>query len=366
MKKRTLSLILFAAALLALFWWLRAPTTGTRKPVVTPTPAAEPKRAAENTTASDTSKPANKLEFLRDLARQSNRPIRFYGKVIDQDNNPIPDVKVKLAIRTAKEPISGVVGDVFEYPVVSTDSSGRFSITDAKGALLSVKSLEKEGYEASQKSLNRAHYWYWRDPSEVFTPDPDAPEIFRMWRKQGAEKLAVHDRMTRIPYNGTPVVFDLLTGRQNVRGDLRVTLLRNPEQIQWGQRNYEWTLTVEAIDGGVIESNDEQMFLAPEEGYMPKVVFHMPANAPDWSDEKSLTLYVKSRGGKQYGRVELSVMVGSDKPTTGFSFRSAVNPSGSRNLEYDPTQDTTRDPPSRSAATSRPATPEAGATPPNP
>jgi hypothetical protein len=347
MKKRTLLLVIVVLVLLFLLWWLprtqSVPLAGKAAPAAQPTsqqPADETKTtaAAKMPPATPGPKP-DKLEFLRDLAQKSNRPIQFYGKVIDQNENPIPGVKVTLGIRTAKEPVAGLVGDAFDYPVVTTDAKGRFSITDAKGALLTVKSLEKPGYEASIKTINKS-YWYWRDPSQVFTPDPDSPEVFRMWKKEGAEKLVLQDRMTRIPYNGSAVTFDLLSGRQSATGgDLRVTLIRKPEQIQWGQRNYEWALTVEAVDGGVIESNDEQMFRAPEAGYLPKVVFHMSADAPDWSDEKSMALYVKSRGGKQYGRVELSVMVGSDKPTTGFSFRSAVNPSGSRNLEYDPAQD---------------------------
>jgi hypothetical protein len=354
MKKHTLILIIVVLVLLFLLWWLprtqSLPSTGKAEPAteLASHQSANATPSPRTPTAAPASQPG-KLEFLRDLAQQSNRPIRFYGKVIDQDENPIPDVKVKLGIRTAKEPIAGLVGDVFDYRIVTTDSQGRFLINDAKGALLEVKSLEKPGYEASIKKINQA-YWYWRDPSQVFKPDPDTPEVFRMWKKEGAEKLVLQDRMTRIPYNGSPVAFDLLTGRQSATGgDLRVTLLRSPEQIQWGQRNYDWTLTIEAVDGGVIESNDEQMFRAPSEGYRSKISFHMPANAPDWTDEKTIALYIKTRGGKQYGRVELNVMVGSDKPTTGFSFRSAVNPLGSRNLEYDPAQDLIKAPPPRTA-----------------
>jgi len=358
MKKRTLLLAVIILALLLLLWWLlrtqTLPSNSKAEPITEPTSQQSTNTTATPRAPAVPASQPDKLEFLRDLAQKSNRPIRFYGKVIDQNENPISGVKVTLGIRTAKEPIPGLVSDLFDYPVVITDAQGRFSITDAKGALLTVKSLEKPGYEASPKTINKS-YWYWRDPSEVFKPDSDAPEVFRMWKKEGAERLVLQDRMTRIPYNGSPVAFDLLSGRQSATGgDVRVTLLRSPEQIQWGQRNYDWTLTIEAVDGGVIESSDEQMFRAPEEGYQPKIIFHMPANAPDWTDEKAMAFYVKSRGGKQYGRVELSVMVGSDKPSTGLSFRSAVNPSGSRNLEYDPTQDLIQAPPPGTATAPNP------------
>ena len=290
--------------------------------------------------------PPDKLKMLRELMQQSNKPIRFYGLVLDQDNNPIPDVKVTLSIRTTKEPIPGRIMDLFDYPVVTTDTQGRFAITDAKGALLSVKSLEKPGYEASEKSINRAHYWYWRDPREVFHPDADKPEVFHMWKKTGAERLVRKGIAHPIPYNGTPTNFDLLSGTSVASGgDIRVTLVRNPQQITYGQRNYEWTLTIEALVGGLIESDDEQMYRAPADGYQTQLVVHMPANAADWTDEKSINLYLKLDDGKKYGRAELKALIGSDRQTTPFYISSFINPSGSRNLEYNPMQNVRTDRP---------------------
>jgi hypothetical protein len=321
--------------------------------------------------------PPRKLQMLHELAQKSNKPIEFYGLVIDQDGNPIPGVKVTLSIRTTKEPMPGVLNDVFEQSVVNTDTQGQFALTGAKGALLSVTALEKDGYEASVKSLNRAHYWYWNDPRAVFHPNADKPEIFHLWKKAGAERLIRKGIGSGLHTEGTPTTFDLLNGTTtNAGGDLRVTLIRtaqflaaccedgcrpllsgrspfprylgacseegsfrNPQQIRWGQTHYEWTVTIEATDGGIIESNDEQMYRAPVDGYQPKVVVHMPADDQQWTDQKNVTLYLKLRGGKYYGRASLDFMVGADRQITPFGVTSFVNPSGSRNLEYDPLQD---------------------------
>lgn len=281
----------------------------------------------------------SKEEMLREVAQKSNKPIHFYGLVLDQDNTPIPDVTVTLSIRTAKEPLPGQIGDAFDYPVVTTDGQGRFAITDAKGALLSVKSLEKPGYDASTKKINQA-YWYWNDPRAVFHPDTEKPEIFRMWKKVGAERLVMKGIGQRIPYNGTPTNFDLLNGKAVANGgDLRVTLTRNPQQIQWGQTHYEWTATIEAVNGGIIESTDEQMYRAPVEGYTSKFVVNMAADDAQWTDKKDVTAYLKMRHGKYYGRIKLEFMVGSDRQTTPLYITSFTNPSGSQNLEYDSSQD---------------------------
>lgn len=348
MKKRavTISVLALVALLLLWLWWSRpvpsregldstAKSSATR-PEEKSTAAVPPASAAPTVPASDQ---PTRLEQLREIARKSNKPIQFFGLVLDQDDNPIPGVKVTLSIRTAKEVTPGVIDDLFEHPVMMTGADGRFALTDAKGALLSVKALEKPGYEPSEKPLNRAHYWYWRDPSQVFRPDAERPEIFRMWKQAGAEKLVRKGIGHAIPYDGTPTSFDLIDGRAVANGgDLRVTLARNPQQIQWGQRNYEWTVTIESLDGGLIASNDEQMYRAPADGYQPRMVVHMAANDPSWTDSKDVAVYLKLRGGKYYGRSELKFMVGADRPTTPFSITSFVNPSGSRNLEYDPLQ----------------------------
>lgn len=176
----------------------------------------------------------------------------------------------------------------FDYPVVSTDAWGRFAIADAKGALLSVQSLEKPGYEASKEGLNQA-YWYWRSPEMTFTRDREKPEVFHMWKKAGAERLVRKAISSGLRCDGTPSIFDLIAGQVPGNGDLRVMLVRNPRQIAYGQRNYEWTLTVEALNGGIIESSDEQMYFVPAEGYQSKLVIHMSANDAKWTDENQST-----------------------------------------------------------------------------
>ncbi len=277
------------------------------------------------------------LAELRGLARLANRPIEFYGLVIDQDDNPIPGVKVTFQIRVMKEPSTGAIGDLFDDVTTTSDASGHFSLTDSKGSVLTVKALEKEGYQPSSKATNRS-YRYWDNETDRFKPVAGQREVFHMWKKSGAETLVRNGISSPLRYDGTPSTFNLLEKEEVDNGDIRVTLVRNPQQIIRGQRNYEWTLTMESLNGGLIESSDEQMYRAPADGYQPKLVIHMPADAADWTDAKTFNVYLKLRGGKQFARVEIKALVGSDRATTPFYITSYVNPSGSRNLEYDPLQ----------------------------
>lgn len=341
MKKRIIILSVLALVAL-LFWWLwprgGTPDQGQPSAAAGDAPATASPSANRSMPADAVTGTEDRVAFARDLMKKANKPIQFFGKVIDQDDNPIPGVKVTLEIRVSKELAPNMIQDVFDRPVLMTGADGRFALTDAKGALLGVHALEKAGYEPSEKAFRKS-YWYWRDPSQVFHPDAERPEIFRMWKQAGAETLVRKGIGHAIPYNGTPTSFDLMSGGVVANGgDLRVTLVRNPQQIQWGQRNYEWTVTIEALDGGLIVSSDEQMYRAPAEGYQPRLIVHLPANDPNWTDSKDVAVYLKLRGGKYYGRSELKFMVGSDRPATPFSITSFINPSGSRNLEYDPMQ----------------------------
>ena len=78
------------------------------------------------------------------------------------------------------------------------------------------------------------------------------------------------------------------------------------------------------------------MYRAPESGYETKLTIGASANDAKWSTSKSVSFYLKSRG--KYARVTADFTTDYDKPKTGFRVTAYINPSGSRNLEYDPLQ----------------------------
>lgn len=346
MKKRIFWTVVLASLALAIGWfWPQRRTTETIGSFDVPTGQSAGSEESSGAPGSDQPPESEgtggsrekELEFLRGIGRLSNRPIEFYGLVLDQDGNPLPDVEVKLSIRATKEPVPGAVGDGFDYPIVRTDDRGRFEIVNTKGALLSVQELRKPGYEASKGGINRA-YWYWRSPGMTFTPDRESPEVFRMWRMAGAERLVRKGISGNIRFDGAPVFIDLSSGRLGDAGDIRVSLVRDPRQITFGQRNFRWTLTIEAPNGGVSESTDEQMYLAPTEGYQSELVFSVHPDSANWTDEKSVRFYAKLRDGRRYARLEMKVLIGSDRETAPLYITYYLNPSGSRNLEYDSLQ----------------------------
>ena len=148
-----------------------------------------------------------------------------------------------------------------------------------------------------------------------------------------------------LPVNGTPRNFDLLKGRRDT-GDLTATLIRNPVNID-PQKNFDWTLTLSVNGGGLIamkdlwgsgpfKPNDLYPYEAPTSGYQT-ITINMPAASKNWADGFDFRSYY-FYDGQHYGRVTISVQPDYPPPMTHASFDAYVNPSGSRNLEFDETK----------------------------
>jgi hypothetical protein len=344
MKKKYYIIIGLAVALIIAWFFLPRQRLEKSVPAVTESqketsPTSSPAPHAEDLAKTPLSGPPaeviKRIEQVRGAMNDANQPISFYGTVIDQDGAPLPGVKVTLGVRRTSELLPGITTDNSDRFALTTDQAGRFQLINEKGALLSVKSLEKAGYEASRQSMR--YYWYYENEDKKFRPDANSPETFLMWKLAGAETLLRKSIGVGIPYDGSTVIFDIQSGREvKSGGDVKVTLLRTPLQIKRGQEKYDWTATIEAVNGGVIASTDEFMYRAPESGYESKITITTSAKDAKWSASKSVSFYLKSRG--TYARVTADFTTDYDKPKTGFRITAFINQSGSRNLEYDPLQ----------------------------
>lgn len=258
-------------------------------------------------------------------------PISFHGKVVDQNNVPVPNAQIQLRCRQYFWAAPGVPVEKNLRQELFTDANGIFRLAGIEANGLTLEGIGKLGYQFF--------------PKGTFTSqgnnDPDAPVIFKMWKRHGADRLVRQDKNFRIPYDGSPVSFDLMEGKEvaAASADVRIVLLRNPLERKWDSREkYDWTATIEILDGGIVESDDEFPFEAPKDGYVATAQIRVQATDSDWTPDKQISFYLKSRG--KYGRVTLNFRTGSSKPKTGFGFQSSINPTGSRNLEYDYRQST--------------------------
>lgn len=333
-----LGFLVVAVALL--FFWLKRPITQ---------PVAESRDATEKATnlaseQNDISSSLSTNDVPDDITLQKeferrgqamNVPISFHGLVVDQANNPIPDCDVVGKIY-AFDPMTTQKSVPIE---VITDRQGRFSILGTRGWSLKIEKLVKSGY-ASSKNFHGASFMYSGiNEHSIYKANPDKPTVFRLWKKGVTEPLFKVERNYNLITDGRVYNIDLLKGTISegslVPSDLRVSVKRPPQSKITVP--FEWAFTIDAVDGGVVETGDEYLFSAPEVGYLPGYEYVIPAakKAINWNIGLKKKFYLNSRGGKLYSSLNVSVSNCEDNKA-GVTLNCLINPAGSRNLEYDP------------------------------
>ena len=184
----------------------------------------------------------------------------------------------------------------------------------------------------------RGYYQYtdaWRGfqyggPGDEYTPDAKKPEIFRL-RKKGVEEPLVQDgSLFGFPIDGAEQSIDFFKkirkpGRFEDT-DLIVSFHRNGKDVE---RTLNWSVKFEIPKGGgLIESDEEFMFMAPESGY--RAVYELK-NLDTPREEKKF--YIKLPENQGYARVEMAFMPDYND-SAAIDMKYFINPT-SRNLEYD-------------------------------
>jgi hypothetical protein len=258
-----------------------------------------------------------------------NVPITFYGRVVDQKNQPVPGVMVALEYRFGYF-TSPTTGKERWAPVsLTTDTNGDFVLDGVKGGFLQFMSVKRDGYKLLPKQAKAGFMYY---PPQ-FRPNSNSPIIFKMWKMTKAEPLTCSSWHGKVPCDGTPVEFDLLSGKRMNHGNLRISCTLVPTAAKWGNQHLSDYKCTMAIVGGAIQPTlDDFTYLAPENGYQPTVTIEEKAADPNHRDaELEQEFYIKTADG-DYGTLSLDWSAWQ-KPPTHLEWDASINPSGSRNLE---------------------------------
>jgi hypothetical protein len=247
-------------------------------------------------------------------------PIDFYGKVVDENTNPVAGVNIHF--RWSERPAE----DGMKTADTQSDSDGLFSLHGENGRSLTVW-YSKDGYHSSHNGQQTFLYALGQD---IYSPDPQNPVIFYLNRKTKAASLISVKQNYRIPRDGTPVAIDLTTGKDTTggTGNLVVQCWTEDQGKSSGQK-YDWHCLVTIPGGGLVLSDNEFDFQAPDNGYVSSAEIKMPADRQDWQDDVDLKFFYQLPNGN-YGRMTFSMIAG------GHHFcmiNSVLNPSGSPNLE---------------------------------
>jgi hypothetical protein len=247
-------------------------------------------------------------------------PIEFYGKVVDENSNAVAGAKIRF--HWVEIPAE----DGNRTTNTESDAEGLFSLHGQRGPSLTIW-FSKEGYYSSHRGQKSFTYALGAD---IISPDPQNPVIFTLKKKGTAEPLVALKRNYRIPRDGAPVSINLVTGATlpGESGNLVVQCWTNDQGKRSGEK-YDWRCVVAIPGGGIVPTDEELPFLAPESGYVPSAEIKMPADRPDWRNDVDLKFFYRLPDGR-YGRMTFSMIAGGQHFCM---IDSALNPTGSRNSE---------------------------------
>ncbi len=256
------------------------------------------------------------------LEVENQKPIEYYGKVVDQYGSPIADAEVQGGV------LLNVNFDASRTDIYTTktNAEGLFEFDGLHGVSIGI-SIKKANYVSSPSGF--------RKPAGGNQSTPTDRATFVMWKLQGGEPLVHQNFIVKLQCDGTQEKVNLLKGTTvSSNADMVIRFTRNPVQIVRGTP-FEWTLTLEVPGGGLIEVHEPYLYEAPESGYQETVTITTGPNPQSYADSARQAYYYKSADGK-YGRISIDLQADFQPPPTYFGINIYLNPSGSRNLEFDP------------------------------
>ena len=272
---------------------------------------------------------AKQVKAIETLSTLNDVPIQFYGLLLDQFENAIGQAEITGSVLYDNGQTSGT-----RRMTANSDSKGLFRFDAGKGESLGVMP-RKAGYLlASTNTMFKYSHFY---PLERHIPDESRPVVIKMWKVQGAEDLVQIDKKFKIPFPEKPLRFDLVAGTiVDSGGDLLITCYRSAGILS--KRNPgDWRITIEAIDGGVMEVDNltyRTTFQAPVEGYVAKSDIRMDATITAWFDNVQRVLFAKSRHDKVFSKFYFSFHLNElPEGVVTIAFRGLTNAHGSRNWE---------------------------------
>jgi hypothetical protein len=274
--------------------------------------------------------PGGKVEQMQGiLSTYNDVPIDFYGKLEDQFGDSVADAKIKGSIRV----ISGTRQST-DWLTTTSDANGLFQF-HGKGQDIGMMP-SKQGYTLATTGTL---FKYSRMENRPFASDANNPIVIKMWKLQGAEPLVSINQQYKLSYTPTPIRFDLLAGKiVSEGGDVKITVDR-PAGIVSGSNPQDWSLKIEAVNGGVMDSGGQEAvtYAAPESGYQPDATFMMSIRSNTWYQAVHQGFFFTSRNGQIYGKLGVSFHINREPGELMIvNFGGVANTNGSRNLEADP------------------------------
>jgi hypothetical protein len=249
--------------------------------------------------------------------------MEFYGKVVDEKTNAVPNAEINFSWTDLS-----YTGNSMRK--TRSDDGGLFALQRTRGKNLIVR-VSKDGYYAYEPFGLAFNY-----AGDVvnFVANSTNPVTFRLKKKGPTEPLAYCKRKFSVARDGSPTGVDLkrCETASPESSSLVVQCWTEDLSAKAGQK-YNWRCRISVPGGGIQKYMDEFPFQAPVEGYASADEISMPVSlGDDWGRSAKRSYFLKLANGN-YARMTFEMIAFNDHF---FQIESVLNPSGSRNLEFDP------------------------------
>lgn len=274
--------------------------------------------------------------------------VEFYGKVLDQDNQPVVDAIIRCSwpLMTSTDGLQ----------VRSTAPDGRFEVKGRNAMEMTFSLDPPDGYRQTETSTQKFQF---ADYSErlkqkfktagksiqiKYLPDPANPVIFRIKKIGAADVLhKAYQGSDILPRDGSPRYYSLSAPSRKGLAQPRihsieVRLISTKEPDDNSMSPASWSMSIGVSDGGIqllditknpITDTYNEVH-APEGGYHNKLFFEFPDTMPGWKPQFNEEFFIRF-SDRTYGRATIS---GDWKRVR---IQSLYNPNGSKNLLLDET-----------------------------
>lgn len=297
-------------------------------------------------------KPEDIINYHNAGASGFDSKVRFWGRVLDQDGNPIERASIRASVTTLRIIKTEKGYREFELMDTQSKSDGTFMFDGAEGFSLTIEKLTKTGYvlpSAYQEAMRYPEDFKYRftynpmgGSDRIFRPDPASPFVFRLWKLRNPEPVFMSGHWA----SNTGPSF-------KINGEARKRSMafepggtRHPPDISitvisvGTEQSPQWEVTVAAVedDGGVVKADpdDAFMFEAPAEGYQKVQKFRYGLEDVKQYDEGTpVRFFVRSKQGRWHSAADTIFYPPDVHGKIVTKWRNWLNPNGSRNLEHD-------------------------------
>ncbi len=283
------------------------------------------------------------LKLIVETINKNTFDLDFYGKVLDQYGEPVSNAKIKYVASKMYH------FDMTASGVVKTDHLGVFNIK-ASGYSLTLYMPEhpelSDMYMSGTakkpfKSVGRVllepvghgkNTQTWRGYTN------DKPYIIRGWRVESFDKV-IHNRMNLFvkPDGSIHTFLKKEYGKMSLDdgfhsdGYLLFTCVRDESRSK--DKNGAWQVTIEAIEGGIVETTDVILNEAPLGGYQDSVTESMKGGGPYGSSLlKDKKYYFHAKNNAVFGSLAMLFDPYGKEKNCRILVDYKINLDGSRNL----------------------------------